>query len=231
MDFSIIIPVKNENEQLAQLFSLLQSYPKDIKIYFCNGGCTDNSFDLIKIFIQERKNAFIYDNMSLKQSILTTVLSPINDIKENYVLVHPVDIDCSSFIFDIAKFPYSEYYVFYKSYYPERKILKIQEFILNKIRLNLFKSFVWTNGLLIKTDILKDSASLKNDFLEDVILSDKLKQRYKCSVIRQYVKCSARRYITNGVTAHLIINIIIMILYRIFKVRPTYLKSIYYRLK
>ena len=231
MTISLIIPVKDESDCLDQLFALIDNYPQNIKIYFCNGGCTDDSFEKINKFIENKKFAFTCEDNANQKSILTTILAPIESINDEYVLIHPVDIDCSNFIFEIFNYSQSDYYVFYKKYIPERKLLKLQEFLLNRIRLGLLKDFVWTNGLLIKTKVLKGSSRLRNDFLEDVILSDHLKKNYQGTVIPSYVKCSARRYISNGITLRLSLNLIIMILFRTFKVRPRVLKSLYYKLK
>ena len=169
---------------------------------------------------------------SLKNpSILSTVLKPTKRISTHYCLVHPVDIDCSRFINGILELSTSDYYLFYKDYFPQGKLLRLQEFFLNRVRLGIFKEFVWTNGLLIKTSILKQCHFLKNDFLEDVILSDYLKRNYQGKIISEYVRCSSRRYISNGIIKQFLLNILIMILYRVFKVSPKKLKSMYYKMK
>lgn len=231
MSISLIIPVKNESYYLDQLFHLLDLYPQEIKVYFCDGGCSDDSISKIKSYIDNKDNYYIYKDMNQSPSILSTVLAPIDFIQDKYVLIHPVDIDCRGILHSISEYSESDYYVFYKRYTPVHSLLQFQEFLLNKIRLGLLKDFVWTNSLLIRSDVLKNCSDLKNDFLEDLILSDHLKKNYKGVVVPSYIECSSRRYFSNGVVLSSFINICIMFLYRFLKVSPAKLKLIYYRLK
>lgn len=231
MDISVIVPIKNEALQLRQLFNVIEKYPTNCVFYFCDGGCVDESFDIILDFKIKSPNKKIYicKNESSNKSILSTLLIPIDEIYTDYVFLHPVDIDCSDYFNQLIHLNSADYYVFKKRYYPSNILLTIQSQILNNIRLKL-RSFVWTNGVFVKTSVLKNCKHLVNEFLEDVMLSDFLKDNYEGEVMPCFTICSSRRYIKDGVYKRMFINLSIMFLFRVFKVNIKTLKNLYYKI-
>ena len=230
MSISVIIPVKNEEDYLNELFQVLARDPREFPIIFCDGGSTDQSFDMIKNFQtnNQDRRVEICSKTNCMQSILSTFLACHQEIKTEFVFLHPVDIDCSSYIQKIAERGEYDYFIFKKCYRPEHWFLKLQASCLNYTSQKSL-SFVWTNGLLLKTSIYRSLTHLQDFFLEDVILSDYLKRNFKGCCKPYFTICSSRRYLRQGIFRRTVINFIIMFCYRVVGVNTKTLRKIYYR--
>ena len=170
--------------------------------------------------------------MLLIQAHLKTLALIENiNLNEEYCFIHSVDIDATRVIKFLDKsIPLkSDYYICYKRYDDDHFLLTIQEWVLNNIRVNLLKQFVWTNAPIIKTTKLKKLSKNPTGFLEDIIASDNLRSYLNPTIIKTPVIVSGRRYIKDGVSNRLLGNILIMIMYR-FKLKTiAQLKAIYYK--
>lgn len=230
MSITVIIPVKNEEDYLDQLFQVIARYPREFPIIFCDGGSADQSFDMIKNFQanNQDRRITICSNKKYMQSILSTFLACHQDINTECVFLHPVDIDCSSYMQKLAERAEYDYLIFKKCYQPEHWFLKLQASWLNYTSQKSL-NFVWTNGLLLKTSIFKNLTHLQTFFLEDIILSDYLKLNFKGFCAPYFTTCSSRRYLRQGIFKRTVINFIIMFFYRVVGVSTKTLRKIYYR--
>ena len=147
-------------------------------------------------------------------------------------MIHPVDANVSvglkRLTEELNKEACPDYFIFFKKYDPAPILLKWQELALNYIRVNLMKSFVWTNCPVIRTDVLTPLSQNSEGFLEDVILSDQLKENRSSLIIKDSVTISSRRYEKDGVFKRFIGNLYIMILYRLKLKSIHELKVMYY---
>ncbi len=104
----------------------------------------------------------------------------------------------------------------------------LTEKLLN-YRTTHFKKMVGTNAMFLRKEIC-DENPFPEQFMEDVALSDQLIQRYskhRIAVISEYVKVSSIKYRKHGPLKGILINALIMILYRVGRVRPSPLENLY----
>lgn len=230
----IIIPILNEIKHLPVLFEQLNTYPKQLTIIFLDPGSTDGSTLYVKHNLKnlENKNAKLIEGNIDSPSILKTLsLAPRQNIMGKYIFIHPVDINAQATLKDISSGKALErpYYIVHKSYDKGHTLLKIQEWILNKVRIDILHQFVWTNAPIIKSDDFLEIIKSPSGFLEDVIASDYLKSKYTAGIIKTPVIVSSRRYTKDGVLTRLTGNIYIMIMYRLKLKTISQLKLIYHK--
>lgn len=229
MSISVIIPVKNEADYLSELFQVLSHYPQEFSVIFCDGGSIDRSFEMIREYQKNNQDRHIeiIIKKDCMQSILSTFLACSADIKTEYVFLHPVDIDCSAYMQKLNGTGENDYVIFRKVYQPKHCFLKLQAKWLNYSS-EKDLSFVWTNGILLKTSIFKNISHLRDYFLEDIILSDYLKQGFKGSCMPYETICSSRRYFSQGLLKRTIVNFIVIFCYRVLGMSTKKLRKIYH---
>jgi len=106
--------------------------------------------------------------------------------------------------------------------------LRITKTILN-IRVKLFKRMVGTNAIFVRKSIFNER-SFSEGFLEDVDYSDYLLEKYSKNaivIIPDYISVSSAKYIKNGVIKRVLINGLIMFLYRFKYSEVQELETIY----
>jgi glycosyltransferase involved in cell wall biosynthesis len=230
----IIIPVLNEIKYLPVLFERLSTYPKPFKLLFLDPGSTDGSTQYIKLNLVklENINAKLVEGQIDSPSILKTLsLAPQQDIDGKYIFIHPVDINAQDTLSKILSGEplSSPYYIVHKSYDEGHILLKLQQWVLNKIRIDILNQFVWTNAPILKANDYLEITKCPSGFLEDVIASDYLRSKYSAGIIRTPVIVSSRKYTKDGVLTRLIGNIYIMIMYRLNLKTIPQLKEIYHK--
>ncbi len=107
---------------------------------------------------------------------------------------------------------------------------RLTEKLLN-YRTSYFKRMVGTNAMFLKKEIY-DLNPFPEQFMEDVALSDQLIQRYskdRIAIIPEYVRVSSIKYRKHGSLKRILINALIMFLYRVGRVKPSPLESLYKR--
>lgn len=112
--------------------------------------------------------------------------------------------------------------------YNKSFIFGLTESLLN-LRTKLNKRLVGTNALFVRHSIFK-TQPYPEQFMEDVAYSDYLLEQYKKDkiiILDKYIQVSARKYLYNGPTKQVLINAIIMFLYRIANVPAEELESLY----
>lgn len=110
--------------------------------------------------------------------------------------------------------------------------LHCTEFYLNQIRTVRGRHLVGTNAMFMSRALALEHPFVGN-FLEDVEMSDWMRARLRpgaLKIIQKSVTVSARKYQKYGPIPSIAINGAVMILYRLFRVRPSLLKaSLYHR--
>lgn len=229
LDFSIIIPVLNEFDKISHLVSKLKTYPSKYKVFICDGGSTDGTLEYLKSLNKEIDFELLSQKLETP-SILATINIALEHVSTKYVMIHPIDVNALNTINQLALDPphQNNYIIPFKKYDSPHLLLKIQEYLLNNIRVRLMKSFVWTNCPIIKTNMLIPLAKDPVGFLEDVILSDELsKLGKKPDILKTPVIVSSRRYVKDGTVSRFLGNIYIMLLFRLKLASIAKLKRIY----
>jgi glycosyltransferase involved in cell wall biosynthesis len=228
-NLTIIIPLLNEDKHLKSFLNIIDTYPNGMKFLFCDCGSTDNTLNILKS-LNTAKNIDIYTEKVPNPSISKTISIAKQHITTPFCMIHPIDANCSSALKDIDTILKKDlsYILFYKKYVPNHYLLRLQEFLLNNIRVKIFKSFVWTNCPIFKTEIYKEILQFNEGFLEDVLISDFLKKTYSPYISKQHVLISSRKYFKDGHNKRFLGNALIMLLFR-FKLKSVKdLKKMYY---
>lgn len=109
--------------------------------------------------------------------------------------------------------------------------LQATERYLNWFRTVLTRQLVGTNAIFLDRHLAEEHP-YQGNFLEDVELSDWMRQRMSSKefrVIRDSVKVSASKYTKNGEVHSIAVNVAVMLLYRVFSTSPDLLKrELYY---
>ncbi|MDF1662596.1 MAG: hypothetical protein P1V97_12545 [Planctomycetota bacterium] len=111
--------------------------------------------------------------------------------------------------------------------------LHCTEFYLNQMRTIRGRHLVGTNAMFMSRDLALEHPFV-GDFLEDVEMSDWMRARLRpgaLKIIPKAVTVSARKYQKYGPIPSIAINAAVMILYRLFRVRPSLLKTLLYHRK
>ncbi|GMT49936.1 MAG: glycosyl transferase [bacterium] len=104
----------------------------------------------------------------------------------------------------------------------------LTEKLLN-YRTTHFKKMVGTNAIFLRKEVC-DANPFPEQFMEDVALSDQLIQRYskrRIAIIPEYVEVSSIKYRKHGPLKRILINTLIMMLYRAGRVKPSSLENLY----
>ena len=103
---------------------------------------------------------------------------------------------------------------FAKRYDPQPAILGGYAWLQNRFRLRGLRQLVWTNGIFGPRDALRHSGIPQAGFLEDLQLSDTLRGRAGWVALRSEIGVSARRYYPNKIVRRILLNLVILGVYR-----------------
>jgi len=234
-NLTIIIPILNEEKVLPSLLEKIATYSLSINLIFCDGGSSDGGLDILKNFKNKsnRSNIEILSENLEAPSIIKTLNLARDAIKTDYVLLHPVDADCTSVLigFNVLIQKRSEVIIFFKKYSPSTALLHLQELVLNNIRVRIFKKFVWTNCPALRSDIFLEILKHDHGFLEDVITSEYLRSLYTPQICTKSVVISSRRYQKDGTLKRVLSNLLILFLYQFNLKTIAELKVMYHKEK
>lgn len=108
------------------------------------------------------------------------------------------------------------YWWFYKKFYPNNLLLKINSFWWN-FRLNTFWSLLWDNSIFVSKDLFdKIWWFPKIGLMEDVEISKKLKRYWKRKVIKDFNITSSKKFLKNWTLKTLFFMAYIRFLYLIW---------------
>lgn len=118
---------------------------------------------------------------------------------------------------------------FFKKFYPSSFLLRLNEWILNRIRFQRFGSMVGTNGMFCHATLFQEIQGFPDwPFLEDVEFSDRLKKKGPLLVLSTSLLVSSRKYQKEGILKRTLKNLWILFLYRFCKRSPEELSPYYY---
>ena len=116
---------------------------------------------------------------------------------------------------------------YFKHYTSGSLFMKCGEFYLNNLRFQRAGNVVSTNGIFLRRETFdKLGGFTEHGFLDDVLLSDRLKKIGRLAVIKQPLIVSSRRYERDGISKRIINNLLIVLLYRLGR-SPEQLKNLY----
>ncbi|MDA9189601.1 glycosyltransferase [bacterium] len=234
----IIIPILNEQKilpsSLKRLLELQDFAVKNtIKIIIVDGGSADDSYELITKYCETYNNFFCDQEKIKNPSIIRTLNIAKNLSTANTILILPIDcylsLESLKIVINSLALQDYDYGGLAKKYAPNGPILSLYCKIQNLIRTSLLKNLVWTNCIFLKRDIFFDpEVFIDHGFMEDVYLSDKLKkEKFKFKYINTKLEVSSRRYIQDSPYKRILINLIVIFLFRIGLKSPSKLKKIY----
>ena len=221
---AVIVPILNEEIILAQqldcLYQQIQScqFADRIEVFLSDGGSTDKSR---QIALEKAKTYHwqIRYKKLLNPSVAKTVALVFPDIDRPYCLVLPVDCELGSngfnrFFLALDQGQIFDSGGFYKSYERKRNLMAYYAGLQNSIRTGWFKNLVWTNGMFFKTNLVKSMEfEGLGGFLEDVQISDRLKKT-KQVFFKEKILVSPRLYYRRNPLGRILINALILFLYR-----------------
>ncbi len=211
---TIIIPILNEEKLLKEKLRSFRA-PREFNICFVDGGSKDQSLSLIAEYLIDKEGVLLkgeFKNPSIGKGILLGLTKTETD----YVLLYPFDCVVSEEQLELLLTFLKRGLVwggFQKTYSSKKLFYKLYSFLQNKIRTGLFHHFVWTNLIFGKTMTIKKSLS-DEGFLEDVLLSDRLKKKSHPFFIQDPIIVSERKY-RNRSFKRASLNFLIIMLYRL----------------
>lgn len=232
---SIIVPVLNEQKILENSLNKLKTVVTNldilefwIDVVISDGGSRDGSREIAEKFANANDWKFV--TRSLKRpSVAKTVKLGLDMVESDYVMVLPIDceltIDCLSELRHLE----CDYGGFRKKYRPSTFALKLYAHAQNIIRTLCFKNLVWTNVIFAKRECwCEPDIFVVGTFLEDVLFSDNLKRKKKDFLMAHaVVYVSSRRYFEKNPILRVLLNGLIMLLFRLGIKDEGLLKKIY----
>ena len=233
---TVIVPVLNEeliiSDSLIHLIDaskpFCHKYP--LEIIVVDAGSSDQSVSIIKS-IEDKSDSLTFIQGHINSpSIGKTVQLGVDHANFDYIFILPSDCRVSSLHFEeIEQFILDKgfYCGFPKLYSNSSLFMKAYAISQNLTRLKLLSHFVWTNGLVIKKEVLGHIAIPQDCFMEDVILSDNLRNHYPSRVLKNAIIVNSRKYEENGILKRVLVNGLIMFLYRVGIKDKGFLRKIY----
>lgn len=119
---------------------------------------------------------------------------------------------------------------FFKRYSPSTPLLDGIAWVQNHLRAGWFKDLVGTHAIFVRREVFEALGGYPDlPLLEDVVLSDRLKQVGRVEVLREAVTVSSRKYRRDGTMRRILRNLWIMFQFRILGVSPEVLLEQYRR--
>ncbi len=240
---TIVIPLYNEEDYLRANPSLLRTwqklhkeFQKHIRIVFCDGGSSDQTFSLLTETLNDHKKGIeLIRGEVPKPSVLSSLkLVPLTSLSPT-VMVCPIDCflsqeALSQLLFNLKKGEKDRPKVgaFPKTYKPFSRelgasrlaglfLLRAQEYWLNHWCLKRGRLFVWTNGPFFDRELFRKliiETSLEG-FLADIFISQKIKNEEEIFVMKERIMVSPRRYLRHGVLTQIFRNLRVLLGLRI----------------
>ena len=218
---SLIIPVYNEEQQLKNKIAALRdwkkSFAEEIEIIIFDSNSTDQSglyLDLLKT----EKIAHVYflnQEIQSERSIGRALNQACQAACGEIILILPVDVSISHeqlkqvLNLNLNSFSWG---AFFKKYDSASKMMKVYEYLQNKILSEVLRQVVWTNAFFFNKSLAKLIPEV--GFLEDLIFCDRLNKRSPPYLIKSSVVVNIRKYKKDGVNRRIFFNGIILLLFR-----------------
>lgn len=217
---TLIYPILNEKRLLEEKQNYFKTFiprllQKGAQVAFVDGGSRDGSEEYLTSL--EKLGAKVLKEKLEDPTVAKTLLLAKDDISTDYLWIIPIDCEVKESHFQrvlewISKGKVSEgekVLCFFKRYNQSGLLLNCQAQYLNHWRLKLSKQWVWTNCPVLPSKDFFTLLGEHTEFLSDVVLSQKLKQK-ELSFINDPVVCSSRRYQEKGVFRQIMANLAVM---------------------
>ncbi len=231
MRISIIVPVLNEERLIRGCLEKIGELDGDFEVIVVDGGSTDGTVQMAGFF--ERAGSRPVRVMTQIPGGRASQMNAGARSADGEVLLflHADGELGRSALKSIERCLDNSDVVgggFYKKYFPENTILKLYRIMLNGIRTRLMKNLVGTNAMFLRRKIFFELGGFPEvELLEDVMLSDRMKNRGRVASLLPHTITSARRYHQSGIWHRIWIAFKIMFLYRCMQVSPAELRRIY----
>lgn len=241
-DFTIIVPVLNERKIIENALTELQTqlliclFHKNllVEVMVADNGSADGSAEIGKVFCTQVGWKWV-ENASKNGSIWATVSHALAESKSSSFLILPLDCKINSRDILTAQTALTTGgYLsggFEKTYLPSGPLLHLYCNLQNLIRTRLLKNLVWTNGIFFRKEIIEPPHERfvlpATGFLEDIQFSDYIKTIGSWVLLKGPVLVSSRRYQARNTLRTIIINGLILLLYRTGIASPFSLKRFY----
>lgn len=240
MRFSVLVPVLNEEAiletALTRLARALAQAQLTWEVVVVDGGSRDGSQRIARQTCEclgESWKAVVANLAS--PSVGKTVAAGLQTVTGKTVLVLPCDTAVeSAALTALARAVTDEGKTcggFEKTYTPSTGLLALYAQAQNRIRTRFGRHLVWTNGIFFPVPVDKSEAVPTDGFLEDVILSDRLRRAPGWTLLSPPIEVSARRYYPNRVVKRILLNAVILCGYRLGIAGPPQLRRLYLSLR
>lgn len=231
---SLVIPVLNElpllEGALESLHAALGQAPGPWEVVISDAGSRDGSVDRLRQMVAQKLWRLVEENFPAP-SVGKTVASGVAAARGEVIVVLPIDTRLSeAALGELRRSLESGVSCggFPKRYVPSTALLACYAKAQNFFRSRLRRHLVWTNAIFARRAILQVSTG---GFLEDVELSDRLRDQQGWRLMSQPVEVSARRYYPDRSVGRICLNGLILVLHRLRLARPQTLKRIYTSLR
>ena len=238
--FSIVVPILNEREIIQSTLDYLRLISAELsaltngnwEFVIVDAGSADGTGEILRSFQAPPNWILVHGNME-KPSVGKTVSLGISRASGSIVLILPSDcrlgIEALLEIDDLARKKNVICGGFPKTYEPSSWLLKTYQSVQNVVRLRMFQHLVWTNGIFFSRNLISQKAFPTLGFLEDILLSDQLRNHQNWSLLKSRIKVSSRRYFQRSQLKRMSLNILILITYRLKFMSEVQLRAIYYK--
>ncbi len=235
---SIIIPVLNEYSQLKKFLIGLRLWKliflNQLQIIIIDSQSTDQSQEVFNLIEAEKLATVLQLKTTPHQtkSIGLAVQQACEKVQSELVIILPIDVELSDPQIDqllSINISLLDWGCFTKKYSDTRYLMSSYAWAQNTFRSHFLRQAVWTNVFFFH----RKYAYLipTNGFLEDVILSDRLRKISKGLVINKPVIVNSRKYSQDGLKTRIFSNFLILILFRLGYKNTQALKDYYQRKK
>ena len=221
---TIIIPVLNEEKNIAKVLENISQLDGEKEIIVVDGGSIDNTVGIVEkkdvILLSSEKGRGCQMNKGAEIAKGETLLFLHADTKlpDNAIL----EID------KVMKAPESIGGRFDVRFDDNRFIFKLIAFLMNW-RSSLTEIFTGDHAIFIRKSAFKELGGYSEiPLMEDIELSKKMKRKGKVACINNCVITSARKWKEEGIIKTILLMWLLRLLY-FFKVSPIFLSKIYYK--
>jgi len=238
--FSIVVPILNEREIIQSTLDYLWLISAELsaatkdnwEFVIVDAGSADGTGEILRS-VQAPPNWILVQGNIEKPSVGKTVSLGISKASGSILLILPCDcrlgIEALLEVDDLARRKNVICGGFPKTYEPSSSLLKTYQAVQNVVRLRMFRHVVWTNGIFFSRSLINKKVFPVLGFLEDILLSDQLRNHQNWSLLKSRIWVSSRRYFKRSQLKRMSLNILILITYRLKFMSEIQLRAIYYK--
>lgn len=239
MRVSIIIPFLNEIAIIEKALAMVSENLERVadscggvrwEVCLVDSGSMDGSGEWGRDYAEQKAWQFV-DAKLVRPSIGRALNSAIKDVESEFVVFLPMDVEIPlaalNLLAEVLVGDEVQCGGFIKAYSPQTLFLKTYVGVQNIFRSKLLKNLVWTNVIFGRRQLFVEEPLPEDGFLEDVILSDRLKHKNGWRLLNSRVLVSSRKYYPERVGKRIFVNLLIMFLYRTRLVGINRLKLMY----